>query len=937
MSLNIQSLTANKAELEWLIHNWEPFVVCISETRVTDNISSSEIDIEGYYTNIVYSTSRHTGGVITYVKKGYKHKIVLKETVNMNVWVLGVELSIGDKKYNILNVYHSPHSSDAIFLAKLEEIFGEFTSKTGLLLVVGDFNIDLSKDKYYSGKLKEVIERNGLYQKVDTFTRITQNSASLIDLLVTNNKDFNHRVHHTPKIADHSIVTTDIILHEKPQIFKKTCRNFTGFNELDFQLDLIDAEWLPDGTDADFMSERLIGCIKDSLDRHAPVEEKTITNYRTDKKWWTPIIGEAITVRDMMYRRAIITGNEYDWCRFREQRNSVVQMIRRQKQIYYHEKIDNVKDDSVEMWKTLRSLTKSSSRNTFKEGIVFDNMLEREKVVIAEKFNTYFLRSLNEIVIIPNQKQMNDVLGNMVKCECRLEKFRPLGFAELKTIVKSMNNKKSSVDGITPYVLKLAFDAIGNRFLQLINDILERGCFPKNWKTSTIIPLEKKSNTIKCEEYRPINMVPVYEKLLELVVNKQIVEYVETNNLLTKYQAGFRKQNSCESALQTVLSKWKNALNNKQIVGVVFIDFRRAFETINRDLLLLKLKNFGMGSVVINLLREYLEDRMQICKYNDSESTSKKSVYGVPQGTVMGPNLFVMYINDIVQYVDKCEIQLFADDTLLYIVGENVCDIVNVVNNELAALQKWLSSNSLSVNTEKTKFMLVKSRYNFIDTVNHSGVYINGKKIEQVKECKYLGVVIDDKLTFSNHATYITGKIARKVNLLSRLKNLLSNWSKLLIYKTIILPHLNYCASILFLLNNSEINNMQKRQNQALRAILKCNRYTNIKRMLEKTELLSIRQIVFLNAMTVIYKIKNGLFPRHLLDELVYVEDIHSYQTRSRGNFYVKTVTTSYSQNNLFHKGLIEFNKLPAELKSSGSLRIFKRECKKYCLHYVGI
>lgn len=938
MSLNIQGLTSNKTELEWTIHDWEPLIVCLSETHITKDIISSEIDIEGYNTNINYSTSRHTGGVITYVKKGYKYKVILDEALALNVWMLGIELLVKQQKYNILNIYHSPHASDAVFLEKFDEVLEEFSSRTGLLIIVGDFNIDWLGNSHYCNKLRDIVAKNGLYQRVDTYTRITKKSATVIDLLITNYKTLNHRVYHTPRISDHSIVTTTINIQcNQGKICKKAFRNFRTFNELNFQLELMDTDWSSNSTDTNLLAEKLVGSIQNTLDTHAPIEIKEIDRSRTKKKWWTPQIGEKIKVRNGMYRKAILTENEDDWSNFRKQRNIVVDLIRKEKQIYYHTKIDQVKNNSAEMWKTLKQLIGYSDKSSTKEGIVFNNKLVENAGEIAEKFNIYFLDSIDQIVSIPSEDQMKIVLNNMKKCDCRMDKFTLLGFSQLKKIVREMKHKKSSVDGITTQVLKLAFEAIGDRFLCLINNILEYGKFPIGWKTSTIVPIEKKANTIKCEEYRPINMVPIYEKLLELVVNKQIVDYIEGNNLLTKYQSGFRKQNSCESALQSVLCKWKDALDNRMLVGVVFLDLRRAFETVNRKLLLLKLKNFGMGSTVVNLLREYLDDRMQEVRYDDSVSVPRPSEHGVPQGTVMGPNLFILYINDIVHCVNKCRIQLFADDTLLYMIGENVCDIVEVINSELRVLHEWFHLNSLSVNIDKTKFMIIKSRYSSIDIKSHGGVYINNKKIEQVEECKYLGVMIDNSLTFSKHATYITGKIAKKVNVISRLRNHLSRWSKLLVYKTIVLPHLNYCATVLYLLNNTEIGNIQRKQNRAMRAILKCDRFTSIKEMLKETQLLSVKQTLFFNSMVVVYQIKNGLLAKCLLDGLVYVGDVHGYGTRARGNFYVRTMNTSFGQNSLFHRGLIEFDQLPMDVKNCQTVKMFKSRCRKYCLENVSV
>ena len=188
---------------------------------------------------------------------------------------------------------------------------------------------------------------------------------------------------------------------------------------------------------------------------------------------------------------------------------------------------------------------------------------------------------------------------------------------------------------------------------------------------------------------------------------------------------------------------------------------------------------------------------------------------------------FVIYINDIIHHIKKTQIQLFADDTLIYVAGDNINMVVDTLNNEINNVTQWLNKNNLSLNIDKTKFMVVRKKLNTIDVNSHMGIWVDGVKIEQVQEFKYLGVIIDEHLTFSKHASYVTRKIAQKVNALGRVRKTLSKWSKVLIYKTIIVPHLNYCPTILFLLNNSEIATMQKRQNQALRIILDTNRYAN--------------------------------------------------------------------------------------------------------------
>ena len=936
MYLNIQSLLANKTELSFIVNSWKPFVICLSETHVTDQILDHEIHLPGYYFIDTLSHSRHTGGTIIYIKEELVSKTLLTVAHLNNVWITGVEIIKNSQKLLVFCIYHSPTSSDADFLSYMEDFLEEYASKEGTLICIGDFNIDMSKNTYYSERFRKLILENGLYQNVNNFTRVTTQSSTIIDLLITNNKHLKPQVHMTPKITDHSIITTNVDIMGDNDNIVKFYRDYKNVDELKFQVDLMDTKWNTNCTDIDTLADTLVESISILLNQYAPLKQKTIKKQWADKQWWTIEIDLNIQKRDQLYRRATITKSDQDFNEYRTQRNKVVNMIRQQKSIYYNSKIDLNKGNSTEMWKTIKKLIGGKAKPK-KAGIFFEEKIEIDNNIIVENFNNYFIKSIETITMKISGQDIVEIVGRIDQCNSSMEKFKPMSLVELKNTVNKLKKKSSSVDGITTNILQKAFEVIGERFLQLVNCSLEYGTFPKHWKKTTIIPIEKIANTNKAEEFRPINMVPVYEKLLEVVVNNQFIEYFEKNNLLSEYQAGFRKNNSCESALQSVLMNWKSALSKKNIIGVVFLDFRRAFETIDRGMLIEKLKKYGVQDVVLKWFETYLSNRTQETKYFNNTSTEKENLFGVPQGTVLGPNLFVVYINDIVRNLKECKIQLFADDTLLYVEGQNVQEVVNTINKELETLYEWLVQNGLSLNTEKTKFMIIKSKFNIIPTRSHTGILINSKRIEQVEQCKYLGVVVDEYLTFSKHAEYITNKIAKKVNLMKRMSSYLSSWAKQTIYKTIILPHYNYCSTILFLLNSTEKSILQKKQNQAMRCIIGCNRYTSVNTMLQTTGLLSVKQIFFMNTMSFIYKVKHNLLPEHLLKNTRFITDVHDYPTRAREDFYVSMVSTNYSQNDVFHNGLIQYNSLPYEIKNSSTMQTFKRKCIIYCKNNINL
>lgn len=503
----------------------------------------------------------------------------------------------------------------------------------------------------------------------------------------------------------------------------------------------------------------------------------------------------------------------------------------------------------------------------------------------------------------------------------------------LRKCIQNLPNKTSSTNGITTKLLKSAFEIIGNRLLDVINMSLEIGEVPQDWKVSTVIPIEKKPNASNCNEFRPVNMLPAYEKVLELMVKDDLCNFIETNNILTNCQAGFRKNNSCETAIQSVLVQWKGVLNKKQCVGAIFLDFKRAFETINRELLLKKLEKMGFGGTVLKWFNSYLINRMQVCKYENSVSVPLQVLHGVPQGSVLGPILFILYLNDIVTFIKKhnadVEIQLFADDTLIYVIGKDIDIITDTLNKVLEHVCKWLTKNNLCLNTEKSKFMILSNRYCPTYNIN-STVSINQQNIQRVTEFKYLGIVIDQHLTFSSHANYVIKKVSKKVYFLNRISYFLSEWSKLLVYKTIIAPHFVYCSTISFMFNNDELYNLQKIQNRAVRSILNCNSHTSIRFMLSQVDVLSVKQIIMLNVLIFLFKMLNNMLPAHLLEYCLLVHDIHEYNTRNNQNFYIERSNTNYGQNHLFSKGLRLYNDLPQEIKNSSTIIMFKTRCTGY-------
>ncbi|XP_076291043.1 uncharacterized protein LOC143214194 [Lasioglossum baleicum] len=431
-------------------------------------------------------------------------------------------------------------------------------------------------------------------------TRTTKDSQTTIDLVFANN-EIAVDVRDNPKITDHAVLEIKMSHNRSDNSYRLVNgRDYSKFHMCNFHKELERNVIQGQGLTVNARAVKLINEIVDTLDKAAPKRTFRIPNIWYGKKWFSNEITVAASERDNAFRIAVST-----------------------------EDIDFEIDNSI-----------------------------MNKCNIADKFNIFYIESLNKIV--------NSIEGG---------------------------KSKSPEKRISSELLKSVFHVIKDEFLGVINESLRTGQCPDGWKTSTIIPIPKVNKPKKASEYRPINMLPIYEKVLELVVKEQIEMYLERNDIITEYQAGFRKEHSCETALQMLLDDWKLEVSEGKMVGVIFLDLKRAFETVNRERLIGKLEQYGIGGTVLKWFKSYLCNRRQQVRCGDIMSNLMENVYGVPQGSVLGPLLFIIYINDIVNICREGSIRLFADDTIIYITGESCQEIERKMNRMFNIAEEWMNIN----------------------------------------------------------------------------------------------------------------------------------------------------------------------------------------------------------------------------------------------------
>lgn len=783
-------------------------------------------------------------------------------------------------------------------------------------------------DSTYSRRLKKFAQEAGLTQLVRTITHPTESGGTLIDLVFSNYDDkFECTVYDTPRISDHYIVSIQAQIKHPNKSETVISRGKIDYCQINTMLSL--RKWVYHHDSIDHKCEYFCSVLRGVLECVSPL--KTMIIRPRYKEWWNDHVRDAIGLRDSSYRRYRQSGLLEDRMVYKYYRNQAVKIIRSEKCKFYEGRIDQCKNDSKRMWRTLKDLISGKkARKVSKIKISDEEITDID--LLPDKLNEFFVGSIDEIVSQFGRTNglCRDVGDGMVVSS--FHDFRLVDRGELRKIVFLLPNK-GSPDDLTAEFLKNVYDNIEDPLLNLVNTSLLTGKVPSILKISTIVPVPKKKTPVSAEDFRPVNMLATVEKILERVIYNQLMEYVTAGNILISNQSGFRKSHSCETALQDVLYDWRENVERNMVTGAVFLDLQRAFETVDRNILIYKLRKVGIDGTVLEWFVDYLDGRRQVTKINNMLSLEVANHNGVPQGSVLGPLLFLLYFNDVFLMVKRCSIHLFADDTLIYYACDDPNDLVNVINQELQNVLTYTHQNLLKINSKKSKFMLIGSNLNYNKFLEQKlRVCIGQEDIEIVEKIKYLGFIIDRGLTFKEHVQYIIDKISKNVNFLYRVGVFLSQFSRLLVYNTLVLPHFTYSASILYFANKNELDRLKKLQNRAMRIILRANRYTPIRNMLIALNWLDVESYLEYHVLCLVYRIKSGLTPTYLTEKLVVNSSVHDYPTRSNDQFRVSRKNKRCTERALYHSGLIKFNSLPLEIRASPSLSVFRGRLRVHLL-----
>ncbi len=930
--VNAQSLQSNFEEIKMCVNDRDIDVLCVSETWLHTNTPDELVNIPNY---VIYRCDNgRGGGVCIYTKKELKtHLITFPVTRQVGVEDLWV--SIQSNKYPAVIigcVYRHPKATVDSY-EYLQDVFRQLCISKKFFYILGDFNCDLLlKDS----KLSSILKNNRLVQIIDVPTRVTSTSATLLDLIITNNSDAILGKSVVPQlISDHDLIGIKVNITKPrrlPEI--KTFRQLRHYNKDTFSEYILTEHHSFNkifNTDdvnmqVNIFNENFIKC----LDQCAPIVTKEIK--RPFSPWFNEDLKEVINKKNAIHNKLKRDRtNALLIEQYRHEKKQVKAFIQLSKKQYYLNKLTNNKNNSTAKWKVIKEII--PNQKNCQKGYIFEDMETK-----AEEFNNFFADVGKNTYELTQKSLTNNDLDfsqlSAVICDNRNIKFRPQP-VNVETVTLTIKNLKETrsvgCDGISLKFIRDALYVIISYLTCIINTSLTTGVFPQVWKHALVIPLFKKGDQDSVNNYRPISLLPILSKIIEKIVSTQLLDFLLKHNLLSNCQHGFRPNFSTETALQKITDTIYNNMDRKMISLLSLCDLSKAFDSVNHSILLNKCAKLKVDSFWLD---SYLGNRTQSVKLNNTISGKANVQFGVPQGSILGPILFSVYVNDISDYITDCTLIQYADDTQLLHQGhlENLHEVINQAGIALKKIKTYFLLNGLMINSSKTQCIFIGSRQLCSRIPEDVVVQFDGTSISPSTHVKNLGLYMDRYLTFETHISEISKKVMGMLIYVNRIGSYLDKTTRIIVIQSLVMSHIKYCLSIWGTTNSALINKIQKLQNFAARvAVGGLKKYDHVSPAFRELKWLKVRQLNTFHIATAMFKFINNVYPDWLFSFLT-VHDTTASITRQQNNLVVPRSRTETGARAFSVIGPKVWNSLPCDLTSITSLPRFKSKLSTFIL-----
>lgn len=891
-------------------------VVILTETWIKDDLVAARLDLPNYSHYSNYRTHSRGGGVSIYVHNDLKHEFVVElyQDGNHFLWIHLDRLSL-----EIGAVYKPPTSNTAEFLENYENLL----SGRKRTLIFGDINLDLLSKERDVVKYKHMLQENGfkILNKIDKKhgTRETERTNTILDHVCTNLKDnpFKLTIIDSP-MTDHKQIFFELQRCQpaRPQWVQYTATDFVNLYKT-----IKEANTIP----IDNQYENFESTLLQAINNNKVTKTKRLNLPKSD--WINKHLIQSIKNRNTLWNKLKTSPQDEELRKqFKDQRNKVHHDIRFAKNTYYYKQFTNCEKNPFKTWQLINNLSKNKTKTSYIPTKLNSPMgVTSDPKMVCECFNKFFTDIGSDLATqITTQLQNHKFLKTITEqlSNSTLMVITPTTVEEVEKIIDNLKtNTSCGLDGISTKIIKCVKDLIVTNLTACINKCLNDGCFPNTLKVAKVTPIFKSGNKLEPGDYRPISVLPVPSKIFEKILHDRLSTFLNSRDFISKYQYGFRPKSSTLSATVDLVTKIKRNIDQRNIVLGICIDLKKAFDTVSHDLLLQKLQTMGINGTAYEMFKSYITNRYQIVKINEHQSQPRLITCGVPQGSILGPLLFLIFINDIQDIGLEGDITLYADDTSLFYYGQTMDALICKAQRDLDLLHAWMQTNLLTINVAKTNYIIFAAKNKPIGDYNE--LYINGEPIQKVTMVKYLGLILDSRLSWEPHIEKIRTKLRSLSGALRGIARCLPTKVRYNIYNSLVRSNIEYLIETWGSAAISNLKPLQRAQNKIIKTLFGYKHLTPTTKIYKETKLLNLCQMYNYNTCILVRKI----LTRDIHSNITFTKrmQIQKRVTRQANNILLQKFRTNYGKRCIMYEGAQIYNKLPKDIKDAKTLKTFKK------------